>query len=628
MMELGYRSILTRILAAENLHVVVDKDAPTAAFDLRNRVVIIPQFKQDISPHAINRFICHEAAHAIFTPVAEYTGAIESQEKRFRGLFSTILNVCEDPRIDSAMVNKFPGVMRYFMRGVQWLDDNMDFYGRNKTIKSQENNEYVNLLDLLNVLCKSERYGTYDKKVSFKNAEERSFASRIMRTTSYQEVLKLAEDIFEYLKQDKEFMKKFEEAEEQAKNEQEMLGKLFQSVSSFMEGLEKMLQNPGAMANLSATGGAETFNVLIDGSGKSGARHSENSNSKNPGTYVSQTTDVSVVIPVLPMKLRKINPLITKTGYKHDYSAQRIIASQLFSEFQRKKAGMEHVLKQETRTGLLDINQLHNVKMKEDIFKKSTAEFIHKNHACLILLDMSSSMTSYCQNVKNWVFVLTDFMRRLDIPFEIHGFYSSSSYKNSELFKQNLKTVSSRQVDMSVHMAKFYNNRTKPSEVADVLSGIHFSGATPLNEGLIYMRSYAKMYFEAHGKDINNFIVITDGDANGINFHSTAKIIDAETKIHINNPKLGTTGKMMELLKRTIPNINPIGIRIVSPNQHGIQNLNSHGFSKINDKDSIYNDFYYVNSFIDTKPEMCKNFIREFSDDISGYRKNFSLISL
>ena len=84
------KSNLAKLMATENI-TVIHKKIPTAYFDVKNRILACPTFKEDMSNELYDLFMGHEVGHALNTP--------------FEGLHSTIkenrtlkgyLNVVED----------------------------------------------------------------------------------------------------------------------------------------------------------------------------------------------------------------------------------------------------------------------------------------------------------------------------------------------------------------------------------------------------------------------------------------------------------------------------------------------------------------------------------------------------
>ena len=113
---------LARLMATEDL-TIVHKAIPTAYFDVKNRVLACPVFKDDISPELYDLFMGHEVGHALNTP--------------YEGLHSTImenrtlkgyLNVIEDVRIEKAIKEKYQGLRGSFFKAYNELMDK-DFFG-------------------------------------------------------------------------------------------------------------------------------------------------------------------------------------------------------------------------------------------------------------------------------------------------------------------------------------------------------------------------------------------------------------------------------------------------------------------------------------------------------------------
>ena len=106
---------LAKLMASENLS-IQHKKVPTASFDVKNRVLTCPIFKDDMSAELYDLFMGHEVSHALHTP--------------YEGLHSTLidnrvlkdyLNVIEDIRIEKMIKNKFPGLRKSFFKAYDEL---------------------------------------------------------------------------------------------------------------------------------------------------------------------------------------------------------------------------------------------------------------------------------------------------------------------------------------------------------------------------------------------------------------------------------------------------------------------------------------------------------------------------
>lgn len=615
---IDFRSHLARLFAAENIFMRVDPNAPTAYFDMEKRIIGLPQFKKEVPFCVWGRFLGHEASHGLFTPAKEYSTAVKNTEERFRALYGTIVNVCEDPRIDNLMIIKYPGLMKYYRDGIRYLNKEFGFF-----VKGVDNNKDENIIDRLIYHFKSVKFGGEPEK-PFPNAKEQDFADRIERAREFSEVKQIADEILEYLKNDQDFMKKFEQAEQDAKNAAEMLQQLIKSVETELKAMGKMIEGGAQKIEQLMKGDLEGkgFGIKMEGN----PAGDKKGNSQGSGYHDPYRTDGDYAIPLVPRFVEKfqresanhlrLSHAPTHVGEK--YAGSRTIAQQLFMEFQRKKAGLEHTYGRHAKTGNLDLNKMNSFKFNDDIFQRRTEDYQHKNHAVLILVDMSGSMSSYGDNVKRWVYTLTDFFRRLQIPFEVIGFSSSDG---TSINFQMETIAQGPQMPINVRLKKYMTNKTKPTEAQVLINGMRFDGGTPLNEALVFMRSYADQYFSAQKKNINNLILITDGESN-TDFYTKRHnvVVDKTSRTHIMNPDLEMTGKLLKLLGQIVPNLNVVGIRITS-------DIRSGSYRKVVDKNSLYDNFFYVSTNLDTNQQNLKNFVREFSDEISGYKQNFARIN-
>ena len=100
---------LARLMAGENL-TVVHRRTPTAYFDLKNRLLCCPIFKEDISAELYDLFMGHEVGHALITPADGWHDAVCEKGATYKGY----LNVLEDIRIEKHIKNKYAGLRRIF----------------------------------------------------------------------------------------------------------------------------------------------------------------------------------------------------------------------------------------------------------------------------------------------------------------------------------------------------------------------------------------------------------------------------------------------------------------------------------------------------------------------------------
>jgi len=181
------KSLLAKLLAAENINVVHMK-CKTAFFDLNTRTLHCPIWK-DMDGDLYDLLLGHEVSHALNTPKEGWHDTvINDKRKHFKGF----LNVIEDARIEKKIKRKFPGLRKSFFEAYKMLTSQRDFFG----IKGYEDRlGEMNLIDRINLHCKCAHL-----KIPFFNKEEREYVRRAEALETWDEVVKLANDVYDYVK--------------------------------------------------------------------------------------------------------------------------------------------------------------------------------------------------------------------------------------------------------------------------------------------------------------------------------------------------------------------------------------------------------------------------------------------
>ena len=76
-LNLEVKGNLAKLLATENI-VVQHNNVKTASFDVKNRILTLPIFKEQ-SGDVYDMLIAHECSHALFTPYKEWEGINDSE---------------------------------------------------------------------------------------------------------------------------------------------------------------------------------------------------------------------------------------------------------------------------------------------------------------------------------------------------------------------------------------------------------------------------------------------------------------------------------------------------------------------------------------------------------------------
>ena len=94
----------------------------------------------------------------------------------------------------------------------------------------------------------------------------------------------------------------------------------------------------------------------------------------------------------------------------------------LVKEFEMKKAATAHALSREAKSGRLNSGKLWSYKISEDLFMQKTIIPEGKNHGMVMLVDWSGSMYSHLQETVKQTIILSQFCKRVGIPFEVYTF--------------------------------------------------------------------------------------------------------------------------------------------------------------------------------------------------------------
>ena len=106
------KSQLAKLLATENIE-VQENAVQTASFDVKDRILTIPIFKEEQkSKHVYDMLVGHEVSHALHTPSDSWM-SLKDRSKEFR----SFVNVIEDARIDKLIQKKYPGLTKDYLLG-------------------------------------------------------------------------------------------------------------------------------------------------------------------------------------------------------------------------------------------------------------------------------------------------------------------------------------------------------------------------------------------------------------------------------------------------------------------------------------------------------------------------------
>ena len=485
-LDLQNQSSLAKLLATENITVTHSKSLSTAYFDVKNRVLGLPVWK-DKGKVVYDMLVGHEVSHALYTDHAEFEKFIEEEG---RGNFD-ILNIIEDIRIERLIKMKYAGMPRIFNGAYKQLVE-ADFFGTaDKDIAA------LSFLDRLNLRAKVGPY--IDVPL---NVIEEDIFNRCLQAETFDDVVKLYHEVKKFMNDQKK--------EEQPQDEDEQSTEEEQSKGDSDETSEDTPMNESPNESSDDFGadnveddGEESFTQEVDDtleddgsteetetaqsnqepdsaapSASEGASEKSDSNgedidltnesetmksfdenaveeqetdmygrNRTPAIclWPTKTTIEKHIIPYKSVLSRRSNTCGDNESFDQEYLelvATRSIEFKknlnkkvgvLVREFERRKASYQYSRAQESRRGSLDVNNLHKYKYDDQIFQTTMKLADAKSHGMIFFIDYSGSMSHVLRDVLEHTLNLVHFCKKVGIPFEVYSFTSNYSLDNKDV---------------------------------------------------------------------------------------------------------------------------------------------------------------------------------------------------
>ncbi len=482
---------LAKLLAAEDLNIIHDSTATTAAFSPESRTLILPAWK-DLSKVVYLLFTGHEVGHALFTPVGGRKHPKIPASYVKRSGFQSVINVVEDARIEKKVKRKFPGLRADFTEGYRRLLRS-GFFGR---IDIAEIND-SNLVDRLNMAYKC---STNLSGIHFEKGAEKDFFDRGYLLETFEDTVDMAIELYEYMKEEMEDEEEDEDGtdtnpgetgdgedgegepgesheyedseDEEGEEEGEGNGKgdseeddsddEDESESGDDSGSSKDEDEDGS-GNISEGSGAGGNNDDFDpGSETDEATRSNTEDlvDEDAAKTITATTSFdrfnhrNVIHPTkrilaeFDVKIKEyaksrsrgcFSEIIPEVHSNLHVDCMKYIAkckpvvSYLVKEFEMKKAADAHRRATTARTGVINVGRLHSYQYNEDIFLKKSVVSDAKNHGLVMFVDFSGSMAGNMEGTIEQLINLVLFCKKVSIPFEVYGFGNAGvSYSRTQ----------------------------------------------------------------------------------------------------------------------------------------------------------------------------------------------------
>ena len=527
------KSVLAKLLAQENI-VVEHRNTSTAYFDPKNRVLVLPIWK-DMSNDLYDLLVGHEVGHAWETPAEGWHSAVSDKQKP--GLKS-YLNVIEDARIEQKIKNRYPGLRSCFYKAYNELYEN-NFFG----VADMDINT-LKFIDRINLHFK---IGAF-LMVQF-TEEEQLIIDEIEKLSTWEQVVDMANRLYS---------KQIEENEEARKGK--LIIKDIDSLDSGEDSDDDIFEFDD-----------EDFDANEDPESLTDSefRNREEqliSDTIKPYRYAT-IPDFKVEDFIVSWKeLYKDNfgfedfenqiqiymegmpnaGSYNKKALHNEYKASNAKFIQyLVKEFELKRNAAQFARAKVAKTGELDIDKVFSYKYNNDLFKRVTQIPGGKNHGMVMFIDWSGSMQDCLYQTIEQTLVLADFCRRVNIPFKVLAFTNtdqrvldgSNQYTNivpKDKFKYVVGDLHLGHFNTDFKMHELISNDMNLQQynlaqqrllligkVAVNIYGRHIPysfrlAGTPLNQALVFANKYIPQFKEAYKLDIVNTVILTDGEADDV----------------------------------------------------------------------------------------------------------------
>lgn len=190
--NLAAKNLLAKLMATEDITVEHDPRAQTAAFNMDTRVLTLPVWK-DLDADTLDMLIGHEVSHALHTPAGRdpLMDACKTIDPKNPMVAKDYLNVVEDARIERMIKARFPGLKKSFAAGYRALLKR-DLFG----LKKVGDLKTLPLIDRINLQYKI----GWLIDVPF-TAKELTLAQRVATTLTWDDVVALSKEIYEFAKE-------------------------------------------------------------------------------------------------------------------------------------------------------------------------------------------------------------------------------------------------------------------------------------------------------------------------------------------------------------------------------------------------------------------------------------------
>ena len=542
------KSQLAKLLATENIR-IEHKKLYTDSFEPKNRVLYCHILK-DMSGDLYDLLMGHEVGHALYTPADGWHDAACSNGKNFKAF----LNVVEDARIEKKVKRKYPGLRPAFVRAYNDLMKK-DFFG----VSGKDLND-LSFINRLNLYTKSD----YSLPIQF-GAKEKDLVDRVRSCETWEDVLKITGDIWDYSKEEQEQMMEdfnfpFDSAGSDYSEEEDFDDSYDDMTDSYGDSQDSDDGGDGDQENDNdGSGRAKQNKEFSDGeeteeTEKNSSVINRHKESKDycGGDQFEPTCETDETFrrrevelldekskdyfyvkfpkPVLESIItpaKRVHELLSNHYVEHASSLDQCVAefksknekyvSLLAKEFEMRKAAKRFAKAKLSNTGDIDVSRLYKYQIDDNIFRKMMKVPNGKSHGLILAFDRSGSMHNNMYGSIEQMLIIALFCRKVNIPFVVYGFGNNingrridfpQEQNESIVLQKPLKIFSTEENEIffgSVFMREYMNSKMSNSEFSKVLRNmIALMNSYPSPGSNQYRRYNHGRFWPPAGEELSN----------------------------------------------------------------------------------------------------------------------------
>jgi hypothetical protein len=588
------KSNLARLMATENL-IVEQRQVPTAFFDIKNRVLTVPVLNGNLSNEVIDLLLGHEVGHALETPAQGWHDSVVDLKVN-----RSILNVCEDARIEKKIKRRFPGIRISFVKGYRELME-MDFFGtEGRSLNS------MNFIDRINLYTK----GGAAQGIDF-TSEEYSLVREVEEAETFEETVAVAMKIQKFMKENAEKPKtrpeKVEKVEKTEDNNEPSGNPIpmdfdLSDPQDQEESESKPKEGDPKEGDLTAGSSGQEEEEAEEKDGESPLETGGAGSAGSEDTKIESETDnafrekekqlysdenrkdviysnIPEIIPeniivdhktlISEVESHNNDPIRSEWFYTEKMrqnfnkfrSESNKVVSYLVKEFEMRKNAEQQTRAKISKTGELNMSKIHEFKFTDDIFARMTKVPNGKSHGLVMFIDWSGSMCDHMSPTIKQLLNLVMFCKKVNIPYEVYAFTTVRTKDQQKKKLQKLKVG-----DLLIHdfsLLNILSHKMSANEFSKMASflldygtgrrgtcanmeppEILELGGTPLNEAVISAFKLIPEFRTQNKLQIVNTVFLTDGE--GSSLYGRIDAVDGE---HYQTTNVDSSWKMRSFFR-------------------------------------------------------------------------------